>query len=369
MTPLNDTSQNIMNGVYTVIEGKDLLGDEVAGKWTKNIFCLYSNHDVIYTEVTGGLIKDSILLIGNYRVVRSGSSVSLFLEIVPNQGSKDIIDGIDPATLLISGSTFDGQEIILLKKRQLDTSAFITIGHRGGGRNAERLNISENSLEMIRYAQVLGANGIELDVKQTRDNEVIVFHDDTFSPRTVRGAYLLGSVQNFDLAHIQQFGRLIHGEKIPTLEEALNTVIDDTDLKLVWLDMKSPGIIDRSIEIQQEAINYAKSKNRDVLILLGIPSQEVLNQYNSSCLKNTTPLLIELDIELALNYPTCRVWAPKWTNGIKKSDIDRIHSQGKLVFTWTLDVREYIEDFLNSNQYDGILTDYPSLVTAMHLTK
>ena len=47
--------------------------------------------------------------------------------------------------------------------------------------------------------------------------ELILFHDDSFSPRTVQGAYLLGKVENYDLEQITSLGKLIYGERIPTL--------------------------------------------------------------------------------------------------------------------------------------------------------
>jgi hypothetical protein len=54
---------------------------------------------------------------------------------------------------------------------------------------------------------------------------------------------------------------------------------------------------------------------------------------------------------------------------LSKIDIDKLHNAGKLVFTWTLDVRDYIDDYLKSGNYDVVLSNYPSLVTGMYLTK
>jgi len=81
------------------------------------------------------------------------------------------------------------------------------------------------------------------------------------------------------------------------------------------------------------------------------------------------PFLYELDANTALAYANCRAWAPRWTNGIPSSQIAAFHAQGNLVFTWTLDVRDYIADFLYGSDIDGILTNYPSLVSAMHYVR
>ncbi len=53
------------------------------------------------------------------------------------------------------------------------SSATLIIGHRG----ARRLAI-ENTLESIRIALAEGAHGVEFDVQQTSDGELVLFHDD-----------------------------------------------------------------------------------------------------------------------------------------------------------------------------------------------
>jgi len=222
------------------------------------------------------------------------------------------------------------------------------------------------------HSEVLGSTGVEIDVKRTRDGQLILFHDDTFSPRTVQGTYLLGKVENFDLDQIKLLGQLIYGESIPTLFEALRVVIDSTKLSLVWLDLKDPSIVDETIRIQKEALDYALSIGKNIQILLGIPDQDVLNAYRLSNLKNTTDIIIELDAETVLSSkdsnPKNVFWAPRWTNGIPFGDIARVKSAGVKVFVWTLDVRDYIEYFLGS-EVDGILSNYPSLVAGMYYSK
>ena len=369
---LSDSAKTDMNGVYAVDHGKDLLGEEVVGIWKDRKWCLYAKHDVHFSECAGGPIGNLIEINGYIRIVRSGSGQNLILTISPEEGATGLIQGITPEKIILRGNASDGTNIVLRKIRGINnslTNEFYVIAHRGGGRNSERLGRSENSLEMVRYAETLGANGVEIDVKRTRDGHLIVFHDNTFSPRTVKGTYLLGNVENFDLEQIKTFGQLIHGETIPTLEEALKVVIDETKLSLIWIDLKDPEIVDAIILVQQSAINYAVSIGRNITILLGIPTDEILNAYNSSAYKNTTPSLVELDANTAMTLQTCRAWAPRWTNGTPfQGLIDDMHSRNILVFTWTLDMQEYINDFLDAN-IDGILSNYPSLVTGMYYSR
>ena len=372
--PLGENTKSNMSGVYKVIQGTETFGNEVAGKWVGKRWCLYSKQDVVYSEQAGGSSANSVLLIGYSRIVRYGSALKINLSVLPNEGGIELTADTIPANIILRGKTSEGKQIVLQRIRSLynSTSPFQILAHRGGGRNAERLGYSENSIEMMIHSPILGATGIEIDIKRTRDGQLIVFHDDTFSPRTVKGAYLLGSVEDYDLNQIKAFGKLIYGETIPTVSEALRAVIDNTSLSLVWLDLKDPSVVDETIRIQKEAIDYASSIGRnDIQILLGIPSEDILNAYRSSSLKNTTPVLIELNVETVLSSlnPTCQVWAPRWTDGIQSGDIARVHSSGKKVFLWTLDVKDYIQDFLFNNEIDGILSNYPSLVAGIYYSK
>jgi glycerophosphoryl diester phosphodiesterase len=55
------------------------------------------------------------------------------------------------------------------------------IGHRGAPRRAR-----ENTIESFDWAESLGADAIEFDLRQTRDGEAVVFHDEEISLGTQR---------------------------------------------------------------------------------------------------------------------------------------------------------------------------------------
>ncbi len=361
-TLLSDTSRWLMNGVYEVVQGSSELGNPVVGTWIGNRFRLSSQHDVVYSISAGGSSGDSLKLRGYMRVVRSGSGSRVRFNVSSSDGAREVIARVPPAALRILGETETGAKLELRRMRRITPASFAVLAHRGGGRNSDRLGISENSIEMIRYAGTLGATGVEVDVKRTRDGQLILFHDDTFSPRTVQGAYLLGKVETYDLAQIQSLGKLINGEKIPTLNDALMSVIDDTELSMVWLDVKDPASVAQVVELQKAMKVYAAGKGRDsVSILLGIPSQEVLDAYLP--FREDSDALVELEAQTALDLPRCKVWAPVWTRNISDAEVDEMHARGKRVFTWTVDLRESILMYLN--KVDGILSNYPTMVAAL----
>jgi glycerophosphoryl diester phosphodiesterase len=379
MTPLSDGGRAVMNGVYQVVKGTDVLGHWVVGKWIDQPWCLrwalYSQDDVWFAECVGGSSGDSIKFIGKIRQVRSGSVLQAKLKILDADGARQILSGATPTNIVIQGSLDDGRTIVLKRARNLyvdpPSYQFHILAHQCGGRNSDRLGYSENSIPMIQHAAIFGADGVEMDVRLTRDKHVIVFHDNTFSPRTVKGTYLLGDVKNFDLAQIKSLGRLINGEQIPTVREALTTVVEDTKLIYVWLDVKDAEAVDSIITIQRAMMDLPAARSRGLDILMGIPAGEtdIRNAYLSSQnpYKPSVGFLTEAHDDELLSLPNCRAWAPYWAEA-NASDIAAARGTGKKVFIWTVDLRDIISDYVigGSAKVDGILTNYSSLARGIH---
>lgn len=97
------------------------------------------------------------------------------------------------------------------------------IGHRGAKAYAP-----ENTLSSIHAAADLGCEWVEVDVKLTKDGHAVIFHDEELDRCT--GVH--GMMENFTLAEVREmdagswFGDSFIGEKIPTLEELLNAVLE-----------------------------------------------------------------------------------------------------------------------------------------------
>lgn len=91
--------------------------------------------------------------------------------------------------------------------------------HRG-----DKGNYPENTLLSFRKAVEEGVDGIELDVHLTKDNQLVIIHDETLE-RTTNGSgfvknYTLSELQQFqaNTADLQDFSDELH---IPTLREVL----------------------------------------------------------------------------------------------------------------------------------------------------
>lgn len=82
-------------------------------------------------------------------------------------------------------------------------------------------NAPENSLKGIQNAIDVGIEIVEIDIRATKDSELVVLHDATVD-RTTNGN---GSLNDFTLLELEQFnlyqGSLLTSEKIPSLKEVL----------------------------------------------------------------------------------------------------------------------------------------------------
>jgi glycerophosphoryl diester phosphodiesterase len=86
------------------------------------------------------------------------------------------------------------------------------IGHRG----AAGLEL-ENTLASLRRAKELGVDGIEFDVRLTKDRQLVLCHDKDLARVSGNPA----RVANLTLKEIKKI-KLYNGEKVPTLDEALD---------------------------------------------------------------------------------------------------------------------------------------------------
>ena len=117
----------------------------------------------------------------------------------------------------------------------------ILLAHRGLVQHAP-----ENTMPAFAAAIELGLS-IELDVYQTRDEHLVVIHDNTVN-RTTNGT---GEVSKMTLAEIRTldagswFDQRFNGEKVPTLEEVFKFIRERQRTQVtIALNMKviSPGI-------------------------------------------------------------------------------------------------------------------------------
>ena len=376
--PLTYLTQSAMEGVYSLTKGGDIFGDLVAVKLSyviekkDTIFSVsgFFGKDIAYFICTGKRFKNSILLNGYWRKMVSAQTGIIHLTISDTSGASILLS---PSPLINSGDviiagTFGFSEdtptspisfTYIRKLRMLNN--FHIMAHRSGGRTSDLLPVSENSVEMIKKTSAFGSTGIEIDVRMTKDGVPILYHDNTLNTREVQKSGLVGPISNYTYDQLSTFVRLIHGEKIPTLREALNAVVFNTALNFVWLDTKYTDSMILIRNIQKQYLQFAAASGRNLQIVIGLPTTAAYNLFQQLPDYKNVPSLLEQNFD---NVSTINslVWAPRFTLGPQTDLVDKIHSQGKLAFVWTLDVPEYIEKFINDGHFDAILSNYPSCV-------
>jgi len=106
----------------------------------------------------------------------------------------------------------------MIEIEKMNTGEILVYGHRGAGFSAP-----ENTMASFQMAYAMDVDMIELDVRLTQDDELVVMHDHQVS-RTTNGT---GSLAEMTLSEVKQldagswFNGAFAGEPVPTLMEVL----------------------------------------------------------------------------------------------------------------------------------------------------
>ena len=375
--PLPSASFQKLDGVYAIEEGADAFGPLTPAKWSYTVtgqdttfhLSFFFGVDAAYMICEGRRLDSSILLNGYWRRLVGTQTGKVQLTIQKDSGAAAILrPEVTPGTAItITGVYGNGDAAPDLPLRFRFTrpvvraSMFEILAHRGGGRTADLLPASENSVEMLRLASQLGATGVEIDVQLSKDGVPLLFHDATLNERVVQKNGLLGPVENYTFDQLSTLVRLTNGERIPTLRQALETIVYQTPLDFVWLDTKYNGNMQVVRDLQAEYLQKAAAINRRIEIVIGIPDKEVMTNFKKLPGHRNFPSLVEYS-EDEVEAVNARIWAPQWTLGLQDAAVERQQAEGRRVFTWTMDNQKNISQYINEGKFNGILSNYPSLI-------
>jgi glycerophosphoryl diester phosphodiesterase len=373
-TSLSESISKKLEGIYIISDGSDHFGTKAVVIANGTYITILCESNSSYFILKAGQKDSSIFLEGYWRFAENDGTGTGKMKIDKYKGGSELIYSNKVSNIEISGDfiAYSGilKKITLTYQKPINNrnSGFKIIAHRGGGRNSDNLPHSENSAELMAIADSFGANAIEIDVQLTKDNIPIIYHDHNFSTRLIKGEFLIGQASNFTLKQVKTFGKLIRDEEIPTLEEALDTVLMKTNLSLVWIDVKDASAVLATVKVIQKYKAIANSMGKAIDICIGIPSNEVLNEFIKIDGYRNIKSICEITIDDVKNLNSI-AFGPSWTLGTMKGELEELHSTGKKGFVWTLDEKVFIDKFLNTSNFDGIVTNYPSVVAFMYYTK
>ncbi len=225
---------------------------------------------------------------------------------------------------------------------------FPIIAHRG----APFLVPPGNTLASLIRAVEVGAQMLEVDVRRTRDDVLVLDHENV---HLIDGVEV--PLRDRSFTHWQRHGGE-WGEALTTLEEAI-ALASESGVGLM-LDFTEPGteaMLARAIRrsgFPLDSLLVAGANETSRRILRGldprIPLSLTLDMDQSAVI--TSKLLLELDTE-----------AVTWHHHLLTPQIVEIlHRRDKLVYAWTVDLSEDMRRMRHICLVDGIITNSPDML-------
>jgi glycerophosphoryl diester phosphodiesterase len=235
------------------------------------------------------------------------------------------------------------------------------IAHRGASAHAP-----ENTLAAFRLAVDQKADGIELDVHLSADNEVVVIHDANLG-RTTNGS---GSVYAKTLPELKQldagswFGAQFSGERLPTLSEVFELVGNQL---FVNVELKGPGLFRSALP----------ARTVEIIRQYGFDDRVIFSSFSPWHLRQTARLMPEAKLGLLLPpggiaglvcvfaKTIVKPWAyhPHYLT-VTSSFFERASREDRPVVAYTVNQPEEISRLCALGIY-GIITDDPAKALAL----
>lgn len=209
------------------------------------------------------------------------------------------------------------------------------IGHRGAADHAE------NTVPSFESAIAQGVHGIELDVRESGDGQLVVVHPSVVGENAVKStAY-------------EDFKNLPDGYEVPLLEEVLKQFGRKTFLDI---ELKHGGIEEPAVKLIKKYCNPGKTmvSGFDVDSLSKV--HELLPALQLGYIYNRTQ-----DEEARHNCPV-DVVIPQFRLASREM-IEEVHDEGLKVWAWTVNDEAEVQRLVNLG-VDGLITDYPDKVKA-----
>ncbi len=228
------------------------------------------------------------------------------------------------------------------------------IGHRGSA-----APYPENTLQAILYGILSGAKTIEVDLRLSKDKEVILFHNENLSRMT-------GINQNvsdktwLELSQlpIRKKGKLFY---IPRLIDILKIVPRDTQF---YLELKaissSCGSVQNNILVEKviSIIKKERMKKRCLIMSFNKDLIQYLKKkypsYSAGIIVSSSASLNAILKGTKIKY-NCIALNQKL---IKKSNLQEIKDSGIPFIAWTVNTKRLWKKILSYRPF-GIVTDYP----------
>lgn len=232
----------------------------------------------------------------------------------------------------------------------------MVFGHRGASAYAPM-----NTIPAFELAVAQGAQGVELDVRLTRDGRMVILHDDTVD-HTTDG---IGRISEKSFAEVREldaggwFGEAFRGTRIPTLEEVFEAV---------------GSKIYVNVEIKAEAPNSDGIENAvaDCIRRFGLERSVIVSSFNPLTLRRFRRAAPEIPIgflqadDTPFYVPFFMIGLPHEARHPHHTDIDERYMawarrHGYAVNTWTVNDPARARE-LAAMGVNTVITDKPDVI-------
>jgi len=230
--------------------------------------------------------------------------------------------------------------------------SFYGFVHRGGDEEK-----TENTLEAFQHSSDLGFVFMETDVQSTSDGKVVIFHDSDLK----RVAGLNKKVSDFTFKEIKEVD-LIHGGRIPSLEETLSSF---PNLRFN-IDIKVDSAVEETIRIVKDhhaldrvclAAFSTKRLNR-IRHLTGSDLCSSMGQAEIvRLLFSSYGLKLKASPGFCAQVPVSQFGIPIVTSRFVK----KVHDLNKFIHVWTIDETQEMYRLIDLG-VDGLMTDKPTVL-------
>ena len=251
----------------------------------------------------------------------------------------------------------------------------MVIAHKGAAKQAP-----ENTLAAIQKALDLRVDMIEIDVRNTKDEEIVVFHDATLErvARDTLGHHLTDkdSVHDYTLEELKQFdvgsyfADPFKDQRIPTLKEVLDYIDGRCKVLIEIKHMDHPHYHDFAEKLVEVVLS---EKNGEDWIILQSYEPRYLDEVHeldpliqTKALivgEDSAPLVafyIETRIHMGRAKESNRMKAinPQWET-LSPRRVFQMHAKGYEVHAYPVNETEDMIKMLRAG-VDGIITDFPN---------
>ncbi|MGI9455302.1 MAG: glycerophosphodiester phosphodiesterase family protein [Aeoliella sp.] len=227
------------------------------------------------------------------------------------------------------------------------------IAHRGSS-----LGAPENTIAAVRLAIKEGADWVEIDVQESADGQVVVFHDSDFMKLAGEDLKIWdATAEDFSRIDIGSwFAADFHSERVPTLADVLDECRGNVG---VLIELKYYGH-DERLEERVSLIVAAHDMNADVLVMS--LKADAVKKMKATCPDWQVGLL--MSVAAGKIESTGADFLAVNAAFTDRGSIRAAHRRGQEIYAWTVNDAATMSTLI-SRGVDGLITDDPALARSV----